>query len=135
MAEKICCIVYSKVNGDFKFLLLHKNNWWNGWEFVRGEVDSGESPIGAAKREAMEETGLFFEKVISIPFNYSYDYLKGLNFIESNVSCFFAKANDSAVRLSEEHDYFKWADYDDAMKLLDFDEQKRLLDFFKKSFM
>ncbi|MDD5054290.1 MAG: NUDIX domain-containing protein [Candidatus Nanoarchaeia archaeon] len=133
MVDKICCLVYSIINDELKFLILHKNNWWNGWEFVRGEIKKEEQAFQAAIREANEETGLNLEKVWPIPFKYSYEYLKGLNLINSNVFCFAAKAYDSIVNLSKEHDHYKWVDYDSALKLLDFEEQKNFLKFFHDS--
>ncbi len=127
MVSKVCCIIYRKDYDGLKFLILHKNNWWNGWEFVRGESESGESIQSAALREVNHETGLNITNIRVVPFNYSYDYLKGLNQVNASVSCFIAQANDELVTLSEEHDYYKWVDYNRAMNLLEFTEQKKLL--------
>jgi 8-oxo-dGTP pyrophosphatase MutT (NUDIX family) len=127
MADKICCLIYSVVDNKKLFLILHKNNWWNGWELVRGDVIKNESIADAAYREANEKTGLNLSKVISFPFNYSYEYMKNIDVINTHVSCFIAKATDINVSLSNEHNYYKWTDYETAMKLLDFEEQKAFL--------
>jgi len=132
MVDKICCLIYSIINNEPKFLVLHKNNWWNGWELVKGEVRADEDAFKAACREANEETGLNLEKVAPVPYNYSYDYLKDLDWISCSVSCFAAKSYDSLVHLSIEHDYYKWVDFESALKILDFNEQKNFLEFFKK---
>jgi 8-oxo-dGTP pyrophosphatase MutT (NUDIX family) len=133
MINKICCLVYSlNNNNELNFLILHRNNWWNGWEFIRGDINNEEDAFKAALRAVNEQTGLNIEKVNPISFNYSYEYLKELNSKKTEVSCFAAKSLDSEVNLSNEHNFYKWVDYETAMKLLDFDEQKKLLEFFKK---
>jgi len=86
----------------------------------------------AALREVNEETGLNIADVRIMPFNYSYDYLKGLNKVSAEVSCFAAKTDDENVTLSNEHNYYKWVDYDEAIKLLDYEEQKKLLELFNR---
>jgi hypothetical protein len=132
MAKKVCCIVYSIVNNEPFFLLMRRNNWWNGWEFIRGDVLENENPIDSANRAVNDCTGIVFECLNTLPFSYSYDYLKGLEKSETEVSCFLCKASSMNVLLSGEHDYYKWLDYDSAMKLLDFVEQKKLLETAKK---
>ncbi|MBN1923286.1 MAG: NUDIX domain-containing protein [Nanoarchaeota archaeon] len=128
MVEKVCCAIYRKNYDSVKFLILHKNNWWNGWEFVRGEAESSEGIMDAAVREVNQETGLNITDIKVVPFNYSYNYLKNLNYISAEVSCFLAKASDELVTLSSEHNHYKWVDYETAMKLLEFPEQKKLLE-------
>lgn len=132
MVDKVCCIVFKEgINGK-EFLILHKNNWWNGWEFVRGELMNNENATNAALREINHETGLNITNVKIVPFNYNYSYMKGLNNVDSNVSCFVAKAKDDLVTLSNEHNYYKWVDFNRAINLLDFNEQKKLLEFIMK---
>lgn len=122
-------MVYKKDYDEVKFLILHKNNWWNGWELVRGEKKEAESIQDAAMREVNHETGLNINKITPINFNYSYKYLKGLNKISASVSCFIAKTVDEMVTLSDEHNYYKWVSYNRALNLLEFEEQKKLLGF------
>ena len=71
MVKKICCIVFRREHDGVKYLILHKNNWWNGWEFVKGEKNENEGVEECAVREANEETGLNIVKVEQIPFHYS----------------------------------------------------------------
>jgi len=51
------------------------------------------------------------------------------------VSCFIAKVEGKAVKLSEEYDHFKWAEPENVLSLLDFEEQKKLLGFVNKTFL
>lgn len=128
MVQKICCLVFRKhkIKG-LQYLLLHKKLKWKGWEFVKGEVRDKESLIDAVKREILQETGLHTKITGFEPFNYSYSYIKGLNFVDSEVACFVAEAKSDDVGLSEEHSHHKWADYDNAIKLIDFEGPKNLL--------
>jgi 8-oxo-dGTP pyrophosphatase MutT (NUDIX family) len=119
-------------NKEANFLILHRNNWWNGWELIRGDINPGEDAFKSALRAVNEQTGLNIGRVNSVPFNYSYEYMKDLKVIKASVSCFAAKSDDLSVNLSKEHNFFKWVNYETAMKMLDFDEQKKLLEFFKK---
>ena len=128
MVRKICCLIYRnhKIKG-VQYLLLRKKLNWEGWEFVKGEVGEGEALIDAVIREVKQETGLHTRIIGIEPFTYSYDYLKGLDFIESNVACFLAEAKSNEVFLSEEHSHHKWMDYEDALKMIDFEGPKAFL--------
>ena len=132
MVNKICCLIYSINNKELNFLILHRNNWWNGWELVRGDVNESEDAFQAALRVVNEQTWLNLEKVNPVPFNYSYEYMKELDVKNVDVSCFAAKSEELNINLSNEHNHYKWVDYENAMKMLDFGEQKKLLEFFKK---
>lgn len=132
MVNKICCLVYSINNKELNFLILHRNNWWNGWELIRGDVNESEDVFQSALRIVNEQTWLNLEKVSSVPFNYSYEYMKELDVKNVDVSCFVAKSDELNINLSNEHNHYKWVDYETAMKMLDFDEQKKFLEFFKK---
>lgn len=43
--------------GD-RFLLVHERNYDQPWYLPAGRVEPGEDPISAARREALEETGI-----------------------------------------------------------------------------
>lgn len=128
MTDKFCCIIYKEDVSGKKFLLLHRNSWWNGWEFLRGDFNTGDVNESVSKT-ILEETGLHVSRVESIPFSYSYSYLKELNGKSANVSCFIAKAETRDVRLNSEHDFYKWTDAENVLNLLDFEEQKKLVNF------
>jgi 8-oxo-dGTP pyrophosphatase MutT (NUDIX family) len=48
-------VVVRREDGRSKFLLLRA---FRNWDFPKGEVEPGESPLEAARRETREETGL-----------------------------------------------------------------------------
>ena len=51
----ILVIIYTK---DMEILLLHRKDKKNFWQSVTGSIEEGESPVNAAKRELLEETGI-----------------------------------------------------------------------------
>ncbi len=133
--DKVCCVIVKESIDGPRFLILKKNTWWSGWEFVRGEKRESERIVDAALREINEETGLNITKVEPIPFTYNYTYMKGLKKKEAEVACFMAVSKDDEIVLSNEHSHYKWADFRTAMMLLEFDEQKRLLNFIRSNLL
>lgn len=55
--------VYVIVKRKDRFLLLHRTEDVNVWEFPGGSIEFGESPENAAKRELLEETGIKARKI------------------------------------------------------------------------
>lgn len=58
----IVSVAVSRGNGPNKRLLLQRryveDRYWGVWELPQGHVETGETVLGAAKRELLEETGL-----------------------------------------------------------------------------
>ncbi len=133
--DKVCCVIIKDGIDGPRFLILKKNTWWKGWEFVRGEKREKETIVDAAIREINEETGLNITNVVAVPFTYNYNYMKGLEKRDAEVACFMAKCNDDNVVLSKEHSHYKWVDFRTAMMLLEFDEQKKLLNFINSNLL
>jgi 8-oxo-dGTP pyrophosphatase MutT (NUDIX family) len=134
--KKISCgaIIFRKENGKLYFLLLKYPNYWG---FPKGEKEENESEIETAKREIKEETGIEELKFIfgfKREYEYSY-FLKGKK-IEKKAILFLAETNQKDVKISWEHEDFKWAEYDEALKLLTYEEDKKSLknayEFLKK---
>ena len=101
---------------------------------IGGAVHMGETAEEAVKREVYEETGIKVNNVIkldtisSIPginvnknFNYKnniyvvYEYAFGINI------------NDEDIKLSDEHEEYRWVNYEEAIKLLKYDSNKTAL--------
>ena len=55
--------MYRLLAGSLEVLLVHSggpywaNRQWHAWSIPKGEIDPGEAPFAAAKREFQEETG------------------------------------------------------------------------------
>jgi 8-oxo-dGTP diphosphatase len=83
------------------------------WEGVSGRVQAGEDPMAAARREVAEETGL--EVAIHPRPITSYAALRRGE--PMTVIVFAADHLRGEVRLSEEHDEFRWCGSDELSGL------------------
>lgn len=108
------------VNGKPNYLLLKRSpsiNFPNIWQMVTGKVEKGEKAYHAVVREIKEETELSIERLYVVPkvnsFYNSYD--DSINLIP----IFVAKVDsNSFVRISSEHQSFKWVNKKEALKML-----------------
>ena len=127
ISEKSCgAVVFTKVNGEIKYLLV--KNLSGVYGFPKGHVEGDESELETAKREIFEETGL-----------------KNLNFIEGfkdedlfpspqkkvglkQVIYFLAEFYDEKVVYPEQEILdVKLLDYQTAISLIKHDSTKRIL--------
>ena len=89
--------------GEILFLALAGRN---SWDLPKGGIREGETPFVAACRELEEETGITEVSWIETPpFTVSY-ILK--NNTEKEVSFFMATTRKSKVKVSTEHQSFRW---------------------------
>lgn len=105
---------------DFRprYLLLRAYRYW---DFPKGEVEPGEDPLAAARRELAEETGL-----THLDFPWGEQYCETPPYGRGKVARYYlALACDAEVRLRAsralgrpEHHEFRWVSYDEARALL-----------------
>ena len=85
------------------------------WELVHGHIEPSERPVGAARRELREETGLETERLYSITVNPF--YLLASDTVQ--VALVFAAIVESeCVVIGEEHDRYEWLSAAAAAKWL-----------------
>lgn len=100
------------------------------WGFVKGHVEKGESLTDAFLREAEEEAGLS-EKELSIFFGFNerieYYYKRKGKTTFKEVHYFLAESNTFSVRISHEHQKYKWLDFKDAIRIISFENDKNVL--------
>jgi 8-oxo-dGTP pyrophosphatase MutT (NUDIX family) len=97
------------VDGELRVLLLRRapdQRCPGSWEAVHGRVEPGESPVAAALREVREESGLPVERLYNLSRVESF-YLHRTDEIVV-IPVFAAFVAGDAVRLSEEHDQWRW---------------------------
>ncbi len=133
--EKSCGAVVYIRNPDLKYLLLQYEA--GHWDFVKGNVETGETEQQTAVRELGEETGItdaqfidgFKEKI-------SYFYKRQGATVLKEVVFFLMETKTANVKLSFEHIGTIWLTYEDAMRRLTFKNARDVLqkanDFLKK---
>lgn len=109
MSAQFLVVVSLLIENQGEFLLLKrradKDHAPSEWEAVSGRVEYGESPVIAARREAVEETGLIVE--IHKPLD-TFHFYRGIDRVEAIGITYHCRSVDRHVTLSGEHDEFAW---------------------------
>ncbi|XP_078265911.1 bis(5'-nucleosyl)-tetraphosphatase [asymmetrical] [Rhinoraja longicauda] len=111
-----------------EFLLLQTSYGRHHWTPPKGHVDQGEDDLQTALRETEEEAGLK-----SNDFNLLEGYKKEMKYNVKNVPkiviYWLAELKDSNVeiKLSDEHQAFRWLNVDEACKLAQYQEMQEAL--------
>lgn len=99
-----------------KFLVIRRSQtdrkWPGVWEFPGGKIEENESPLEAAVRETREETGLNVEIVKNFSVHKVYFFEN-----EKIIYYFLARPKTKKVKLSYEHDKFKWLSKNEILKI------------------
>lgn len=108
-----------RFKGPFEYLLLQTSYGKHHWTPPKGHVDPGESDMQTALRETEEESGLkegSLKVIDNIQKTLNYE-IRGK---PKTVIYWLAEVKDYNVpiRLSSEHQGFKWLTIDDACELL-----------------
>ena len=119
-------VLFRKENDKILFLLLHYPS--GHWDFVKGKMESGETPHETAIRETKEETGIEDVKFVDgyeewIEYNFQYDG----ELVHKKVVFFLGETQTQEVIISHEHLSFTWMDYVTAMEKTTFDNAKTVL--------
>ena len=117
----------NEVTGEFNFLVLKRSEgellYPSIWQVVTGCIDTGETALEAALRELKEETSLFPDKIWTLPYigTFFNPTLDELNFSPA----FGILVDDKEhVKISEEHQDFKWLNLEDCIELIFMHSQK-----------
>ncbi len=86
------------------------------WEVVHGNIEAGELPAAAARREVFEETGMVVQRLYALAVNPF--YLTPRNTIQMAVVFAAVVEHASVVMLSDEHDSSLWRTPTAALKHL-----------------
>jgi len=105
------------------------------WQFVSGGGEDEETPVQAAEREVLEETGFesgtlltALDSKSSIP-KYCFAAAKswGAEVFVVPEHCFAVNVGDSKLVLSKEHTDLHWLPYAEASELLEWDSNRTAL--------
>ncbi len=119
-------VLFRKENEKILFLLLHYPS--GHWDFVKGKMESGESPHETAKRETREETGIIDVKFLDyfeewIQYNFQFEG----ELVQKKVVFFLGETKTKDIKISHEHLNYTWMDYTTAMEKITFDNAKTVL--------
>ena len=132
--KQVLIIPYRINEGKIEYCLFKRSDL-KIWQWVSGGAeDFDEDLIASAKRELSEETGIndvLIEKLeltAKIPVvNVTKGFVWGEDIFYSEEYAFSVNLKDKEIKLSKEHDEYKWLSYDEAKKLLKYDSNKSAL--------
>jgi len=109
-----------------RYLLL---DYGKHWDYPKGHLEAGETPVAAAMRELAEETGIT-QAVILPGFARQIEYYfrdKKKRLVGKTVVFFLAETEAEDVTLSDEHVGFEFLAYEVAMKRLTYASARQVL--------
>lgn len=121
-------LIFYLENNKPIFLMMKYPNYWG---FVKGLIEAGEEEIDTVRREAKEEANISqiqliggFKQVIKYFFKFDG---KG---ISKQVTFFLGRVDKEQVgnvKISFEHEGFKWLSFEDALNIMKHKNEKDLL--------
>lgn len=119
-------VIFRRNEGRVRYLLLHYPA--GHWDFVKGNIEKGESEVETVRRETEEETGISRIKIFEgFREEISYKYRRDNELIHKEVVFYLAETDEEEVSLPYEHTGFKWLSYEDAMKTLTYENAREVL--------
>ena len=111
-------VVFRRTGRGVRLLVLRA---YTSWDFPKGEIETGESEMDAAKREVVEETGL-----TELDFPFGEAHRDTLPYSGGKVARYYlAETGEDAVVLPvspelgrAEHHEWRWVSFDEAEDLL-----------------
>jgi dATP pyrophosphohydrolase len=128
-------------NPKFMVLILKRFPERNSyWQPISGGIEIGEKTNDAIKREIYEETGLKnFERIIDLEYSFIFETNWKGKLTKMLEICYATEIKEvSAIRLSNEHEEYKWCTEFEAKNLLKWEYNllalNKLIDFLKLEF-
>lgn len=124
-------------NGLISFLLVQEKQ--GHWGLPKGHPEKGESEVETARREFIEESGIFDFQIIEEPsFVEQYRFERGGNTVAKTVKYFLTHVAEPRVTFNpSEISGYGWFVYDDALNIATYEESKNIIraakDFIEKS--
>jgi len=126
-------VVFRRQTDKILYLVLMRNPKY--WDLPKGNIEEGETEEETVRREVWEETGLKEIKIVP-EFKEAEHYfyrLKG-ELISKDVVFFLAESKDGEVKISKEHEGYRWLNFEEALEKV---KSKKILgkanDFLNKS--
>lgn len=143
--EKSVAVIVFRKETDFRYLLLFRKgdtHFKDTWEFPKGLVNSGETEMQTAVRELGEETGLLEKDIKFMPeFHDKVSFFfrdQSQELVKKEVTFLLAQTTKSDIKISSEHNAYRWAPYLEGFELLTQKNTKEILrkasDYLKRVF-
>lgn len=129
--KQVLVFLYKKVKNEYLYCIFLRTG--GEWQGVSGGVEDDESLVDTAKREVFEETGnvvsdiIELSSVTSIPVVDVVGDFRFGNDVYVVTEYSFGTYCDGDIKLSSEHNEYKWLSYDEAIKYLKYDSNKTAL--------
>ena len=119
-------ILYRQSHSGKLYLLL---NYPSGhWDFVKGNIEKGETFKQTVLREVREETGITDVRFVEgFENSVQYHYQRNGKLVHKKVVFFLAETSTVEVKISHEHQDFVWLGYDEALKKLTYKTAQNLM--------
>lgn len=118
-------IPLKQIEGEWQFLVVQPLQGW--WGFPKGHADADESPVEAAERELLEETGLRIDQFLyPEPLYELYQFRLQGKLIDKTVAYWIASVKGEIRLQKEEMRDACWLPFDQAVVRLTFDGAKEL---------
>ncbi|XP_059171558.1 bis(5'-nucleosyl)-tetraphosphatase [asymmetrical]-like [Physella acuta] len=121
-------LIFRRLHNKLEYLLLQTSYGENHWTPPKGHVDPGETEFETAIRETEEESG-FKKEQLKILTEFERNLVYNVNGKPKRVVYWLSELcnpNDP-VRLSSEHQDFKWLHLDEACTLVKYPDMAALL--------
>lgn len=120
-------VVFHTQDGVTRYLLLRNDR--SKYDLPKGNIETGESELNAAVREAREETGLLDIRLVNgFAEKITYFYLRpGGARVHKSVQYYLGHTDNVDVKISDEHKDFVWVTLDETMKMTAYENIKILL--------
>ncbi len=131
---QVLVIPYRIVGSCVEYAILKRTDQ-NYWQGIAGGGEGGETPVEAARREALEEAGLGAEcrlmaldSEASLPVEHVVGhYLWGEDVYVIPEYSFGMEVLENELTLSSEHSTYEWMEYKEALSALKWDSNKTAL--------
>ena len=118
-------VIFRRDKGVPFYLLLKYPTYWG---CVKGMVEPGETEEQTINRESAEEAGLYDLKVMPRFREVQHYFYKFENdLIRKDAVYFIAKTGSWKVKISHEHETYRWCTYEDAIQLMKLRANRDLL--------
>ena len=134
LPKQVLVIPFKIEDNEIKYCVFRRKDL-GLWQFVAGgQEDYDESTVDAARREFLEETGINAKNIYELEgytkipvVNVVKEFLWGNDVYFSEEFAFAVKIDKEEIKLSYEHQEYKWHSYEDVKKLLKYDSNKSAL--------